>query len=133
MTARQKLPTKSLSEELAALAQAQTVISEKTGGTELFTFGLTQTSFLSLSVLSLRGFGAARILCGEDIFARVKGPHLRRGLTSLVWECSTLSADSSESAFGMSCISVDEVRAVWWMLVRSLSSPSTLTIKSTEG
>ena len=63
---------KSRSEELEALAKARTVISEKTGGAESFTYGLTQTSFLHLSrsVLSLRGgpakfdrVGAARISC----------------------------------------------------------------------
>ena len=63
---------KSLSEELEALAKARTVISEKTGGAESFSYGLTQTSFLQLSrsVLSLRGglakfdrVGAARISC----------------------------------------------------------------------
>ena len=63
---------KSRSEELEALAKARTVISEKTGGTEFFSYGLTQTSFLRLSrsVLSLRGgltkfdrVGAARISC----------------------------------------------------------------------
>ena len=48
---------KSRSEELEALAKAQTVISEKTGGAESFSYGLTQTSFLQLSrsVLSPRG------------------------------------------------------------------------------
>merc|ERR1719284_829161 len=48
---------KSRSEELEALAKARTVISEKTGGAESFSYGLTQTSFLQLSrsVLSLRG------------------------------------------------------------------------------
>ena len=57
---------KSRSEELEALAKAQTVISEKTGGAETFSYGLTQTSFLqwSRSVLSSRGglakFGAVR-------------------------------------------------------------------------
>ena len=57
---------KSRSEELEALAKAQTVISEKTGGAETFSYGLTQTSFLQLSrsVLSSRGglakFGAVR-------------------------------------------------------------------------
>ena len=63
---------KSRSEELEALAKARTVISEKTGGAESFSYGLTQTSFLRLSrsVLSLRGgltkfdrVGAARISC----------------------------------------------------------------------
>ena len=63
---------KSRSEELEALAKARTVISEKTGGAESFSYGLTQTSFLQLSrsVLSLRGglakfdrVGAARISC----------------------------------------------------------------------
>ena len=61
-------------------------------------------------------------------FSKAKGLHLRRGLTGLVWEGSVLSEDSSESAFGMSRIPVDGVCAVRWMLVRSLSSPSTLTI-----
>ena len=57
---------KSRSEELEVLAKAQTVISEKTGGAETFSYGLTQTSFLQLSrsVLSSRGglakFGAVR-------------------------------------------------------------------------
>ena len=48
---------KSRSEELEALAKAQTVISEKTGGAESFSNGLTQTSFLPLSrsVLSPSG------------------------------------------------------------------------------
>ena len=48
---------KNRSEELEALAKAQTVISEKTGGAESFSYGLTQTSFLQLSrsVLSPRG------------------------------------------------------------------------------
>ena len=63
---------KSRSEELEALAKARTLISEKTGGAESFSYGLTQTSFLHLSrsVLSLRGglakfdrVGAARISC----------------------------------------------------------------------
>ena len=63
---------KSRSEELEALAKARTVISEKTGGAESFSYGLAQTSFLQLSrsVLSLRGglakfdrVGAARISC----------------------------------------------------------------------
>ena len=40
---------KSRSEELEALAKAQTAISEKTGGAESFSYGLTQTSFLQLS------------------------------------------------------------------------------------
>ena len=39
--------TKSRFSELAAPAQAQTVISRKTGGAESFSFCLTQTSFLS--------------------------------------------------------------------------------------
>ena len=57
---------KSRSEELEALPKAQTVISEKTGGAESFSYGLTQTSFLQLSrsVLSPSGglakFGAVR-------------------------------------------------------------------------
>ena len=57
---------KSRSKELKVLAKAQTVISEKTGGAEAFSYGLTQTSFLQLSrsVLSSRGdpakFGAVR-------------------------------------------------------------------------
>ena len=38
--------TKSLSEELEALAKTKAVISEKTGGAESFSSGLTQTSFL---------------------------------------------------------------------------------------
>ena len=48
---------KNRSEELEALAKAQTVISEKTGGAESFSYGLIQTSFLQLSrsVLSPRG------------------------------------------------------------------------------
>ena len=50
-------PTKSLSEELQALAKTRAVISEKTGGAESFSYGLTQTSFLQLfrSVMSSRG------------------------------------------------------------------------------
>ena len=40
---------KSRSEELEALAKARIVISEKTGGAESFSYGLTQTSFLQLS------------------------------------------------------------------------------------
>ena len=61
-----EVSVKSRSEELEALAKAQTVISEKTGGAETFSYGLTQTSFLQLSgsMLSSRGgsakFGAVR-------------------------------------------------------------------------
>ena len=60
---------KSRSEELEALAKARTVISEKTGGSESFTYGFTQTSFLRLSrsVLSLRG--------GPAKFDRVGAAH----------------------------------------------------------
>ena len=47
--------SESRSEELAAPAQAHTVISEKTGGAESLNCGLTQSSCLSRSVLSLRG------------------------------------------------------------------------------
>ena len=77
----------------------------------------------------LKDFFVPRRVCTLEVCHYL---HLRRGLTGLVWECSILSADSSESAFGMSSISVDGVRAVRWMLVRSLSSTSTMTIKSTE-
>ena len=90
---------KSLSEELEVLAKTKAVISEKTGGTELFSYGLTQTLFLHLflSMLSSRGgltgeltksenpIGltqlASRVVStmhaetsdGDDPFAKVKG------------------------------------------------------------
>ena len=58
--------TNGRSEELDAYAKARAVISQKTGGAESFSYGLTQTSFLQLSrsMLSSRGgltkFGAVR-------------------------------------------------------------------------
>ena len=58
--------TNGRSEELDAYAKARAVISQKTGGAELFSYGLTQTSFpqLSRSMMSSRGglakFGAVR-------------------------------------------------------------------------
>ena len=58
--------TNGRSEELDAHAKARAVISQKTGGAESFSYGLTQTSFLQLSrsVPSSRGglakFGAVR-------------------------------------------------------------------------
>merc|ERR1712136_434777 len=68
--------TKSRSEELEALAKAQTVISEKTGGAESFSYGLTQTSFLQLSrsVLSLRG-GLAKFEAVRKIRELAKSEH----------------------------------------------------------
>ena len=49
--------TEGRSEELDAYAKARAVISQKTGGAESFSYGLTQTSFLRLSrsVLSPSG------------------------------------------------------------------------------
>ena len=41
--------TNGRSEELDAHAKARAVISQKTGGDESFSYGLTQTSFLQLS------------------------------------------------------------------------------------
>ena len=65
--------TNGRSEELDARAKARAVISQKTGGAESFSYGLTQTSFLQLSrsVLSSQDVnthvqhvvGAARISC----------------------------------------------------------------------
>ena len=59
--------TKSLSEELEALAKTRAVISEKTGGAESFSHGLTQTSFLQLfrSVMSSRGSLASSLAKSE--------------------------------------------------------------------
>jgi len=68
--------TKSRSEELEALAKARAVISEKTGGAESFSYGLTQTSFLQLSrsVLSLRG-GLAKFEAVRKIRELAKSEH----------------------------------------------------------
>jgi len=68
--------TNSRSEELEALAKARAVISEKTGGAESFSYGLTQTSFLQLSrsVLSSRG-GLAKFEAVRKIRELAKSEH----------------------------------------------------------
>ena len=100
--------TNGRSEELDACAKARAVISQKTGGAESFSFGLTQTSFLQLSRSMLTSCG------GLTKFGAVReDQNLRRAHSlELVQFASRVASTMHAETFTIHTVEVERSRII---------------------